>query len=370
LKLPKEDLLLRWFNYHLEKAGHPDKINNFAGDIKDSVKYTVLLNQLDKTKCDKSPLEETDLTKRAQKMLDQSKKLGVESFITTKDVTTGNNKLNILYTAAIFNTCHGLDPPSEQEAYDAAKLLNDDIEGTREERAFRNWINCLGVEDLYVNNLYEDVKDGTVLLKVFEKIHPGCVDWKKVDKTPNNKFKKIVNCNECVDAAKKCGFTIVGIGGTDLHDGNKKLVLAVVWQMMKHHTLSVLGGKTEDDLIKWANDMIGKDNLKIGSFKDKALKNSLYFIHIMAAIEPRAVNWDIIIQDKDDDESLKNNAQYALSIARKLGATIFLVWEDIKEVKNKMLMTFAAGLYDVFLLTSKLKGAKDLVKAEMKEKDV
>jgi len=224
----------------------------------------------------------------------------------------------------------------------------------------------LGIEDLYVNNLYEDVKDGTVLLRVFEKIQPGCVDWKKVDKTPNNKFKKIVNCNECVDAAKKCGFTIVGIGGTDVHDGNKKLILAVVWQMMKHHTLKVLGNKSEDDLIKWANDMIGKDNVKIGSFKDKSLKNSLFFIHMMAAIEPRAVNWDLILQYKEYDDSLKNNAQYAISIARKLGATIFLVWEDIKDVKPKMLMTFVAGLYDVFLLNSKLKGAKDQVKAEMK----
>jgi len=365
LKMPKEDLLLRWFNYHLEKAGHPDKITNFSGDIKDSVKYTVLLNQLDNKKCDKSALEETDTTKRAQKMLDTAKKLGVDSYVTPKDVTTGNNKLNILYTAAIFNTCHGLDPPSEQEAYEAAKLLNDDVEGTREERAFRNWINCLGIEDLYVNNLYEDVKDGTILLRVFEKIHPGCVDWKKVQKTPKNKFEKIVNCNECIDAAKKCGFSIVGIGGTDLHDGNKKLCLAVVWQMMKHHTLKVLGNKTEDDLIKWANDMVNKDP-KIGSFKDKALKNSVFFIHIMAAIESRAINWDLIVQDKEDDESIANNAKYAISIARKLGANIFLVWEDIKDVKPKMLMTFVAGLYDIFLLNSQLKTEKDKIKAELK----
>jgi hypothetical protein len=49
------------------------------------------------------------------------------------------------------------------------------------------------------------------------------------------------------------------------------------------------------------------------------------------------------------------NAKYAISIARKLGASIFLTWEDIKEVKSKMLMTFLAGLYDVFVLESKNK---------------
>ncbi len=337
LKLPKEDLLLRWFNYHLTKAGHPDQITNFSGDIKDSVKYTVLLNQLNKSTCDKSPLDENDLTKRAEKMLNNSKKLGVESYITPKDVNNGNSKLNILFTAAIFNHCHGLDPATEQEAYDAAKLLNDDVEGTREERAFRNWMNCLGIEDLYVNNLYEDVKDGTILLRVFERISPGCVDWKKVDKHPNNKFKKIVNCNECIDAAKKCGFSIVGIGGTDIHDGNKKLVLAVVWQMMKHHTLKVLGNKSEDDLIKWANEMINKEP-KLTSFKDKSLKNSLFFLNLMSAIESRAINWDLIVQDKDDNESLENNAKYAISVARRLGASIFLVWEDIKDVKITIIL--------------------------------
>jgi len=86
----------------------------------------------------------------------------------------------------------------------------------------------------------------------------------------------------------------------------------------------------------------------------------------MSAIESRAINWDLIVQDKEDDESLANNAKYAISIARKLGANIFLVWEDIKDVKPKMLMTFAAGLYDVFLLNSQLKTEKDKIKADLK----
>ena len=41
------------------------------------------------------------------------------------------------------------------------------------------------------------------------------------------------------------------------------------------------------------------------------------------------------------------NAKYALSVARGLGAMIFVVWEDITEVKSKLLLTFLASLYDV-----------------------
>jgi len=31
-------------------------------------------------------------------------------------------------------------------------------------------------------------------------------------------------------------------------------------------------------------------------------------------------------------EEIENNCKYVISAARKLGATIFLVWEDIKDV--------------------------------------
>lgn len=64
LKLSPEDLLLRWFNYHLLNAGYDKKITNFSTDVKDGEKYTILLNQLNGTLCDKSGLEETDLSKR------------------------------------------------------------------------------------------------------------------------------------------------------------------------------------------------------------------------------------------------------------------------------------------------------------------
>ena len=41
------------------------------------------------------------------------------------------------------------------------------------------------------------------------------------------------------------------------------------------------------------------------------------------------------------------NAKYAISIARKLGAVIFLVWDDVVEVNQKMLLIFIASLYDL-----------------------
>ena len=351
LKLSPEQLLLRWFNYHLKQAGYDKPIKNFSGDVKDSEKYTILLNQLNKSLCDKSALNESDLKKRAKKVIDNSKKLGAESYITPDDIVAGNNKLNTLFVASIFNAYPGLDPPTEEEKYDAAKLLDDDVEGAREERAFRMWINSLGLTDesgdiIHINNLYEESRDGILLLRTLDKIKPGCVNWRLVDKKPNNPFKKTTNCNEVIDASKKSNYKIIGIGGGDIRDGNKKYILAIVWQMMRAHSLQVIGNKTEEELVAWGNERVD-DEYKVKSLKDRKLASSLYFIHIMKSIEPRSINWDIVVTDKDDAESRENNAKYAISIARKLGATVFLVWEDIAEVKSKLLLTLLASIYEV-----------------------
>ena len=351
LKLSPEQLLLRWFNYHLKAANYEKKINNFSGDVKDSEKYTILLNQLNKSLCDKSALNEEDKKKRAQKVIDNAKKLGAESYITPEDIVAGNSKLNTLFVASIFNAYPGLEPPTEQEAMEAAKLLDDDIEGAREERAFRMWINSLGLNDdngepIHINNLYEESKDGLVLLRTLEKITPGCVRWKLVDKKPKNPFKIQTNCDEVIEASKKSKYKIVGIGGGDIRTGNKKYILAIVWQMMRQHSLQVIGNKTEEELVAWGNDRVD-EQYKVKSLKDKKLATSLYFIYIMKSIEPRSINWDIVMQDKDDDEAKENNAKYAISIARKLGATVFCVWEDIAEVKSKLLLTLLASIYEV-----------------------
>jgi len=44
LKLSKETLLLRWFNYHLKNANHPRRVTNFDKDLADGENYVILLN--------------------------------------------------------------------------------------------------------------------------------------------------------------------------------------------------------------------------------------------------------------------------------------------------------------------------------------
>ena len=87
-------------------------------------------------------------------------------------------------------------------------------------------------------------------------------------------------------------FSLVGIGGVDVLDGNKKLILAIVWQLMHRHTMNVLtaigGGKKADDatIVAWANATVaraGKEDSTMRSFKDKTLANGLFLMDLLSS---------------------------------------------------------------------------------------
>jgi plastin-1 len=193
MKLAPETILIRWINFHLKKQGQDRRITNLGGDLKDSNALLYVLNSLDSQKCSLEGLKEEDPIKRAEKMINNAESIGVPPLVRPSDITSGNVKLNTVFVAELFNTKHGLEELTEEEIAKIG-ILNDDIEGSRDERAFRFWINSLNIDDLYINNLYEECRDGLVLLKVIHKLDNTVVNWKIVDKNPNNKFKAGINC--------------------------------------------------------------------------------------------------------------------------------------------------------------------------------
>ena len=94
-------------------------------------------------------------------------------------------------------------------------------------------------------DLFEDVKaDGIMLLNVLERLTGGgAVDWRRVSKPPLKlPFKKIENLNYALELAQRPPLkaVIVGISGKDVLDGNKKLTLALIWQLMRFDFLRTI----------------------------------------------------------------------------------------------------------------------------------
>nr|POE93391.1 fimbrin [Quercus suber] len=373
LRLPPEQILLRWFNYHLKNAKWPRKVQNFSKDVQDGENYTVLLNQLAPSICSRGPLQTSDLHQRAEQVLQNADALDppCRKFLTPTSLVAGNPKLNLAFVANLFNNHPGLDPITEEEK---AEIEDFDAEGEREARVFTLWLNSLDVKPAVVS-FFDDLKDGTVLLQAYDKVIPGSVNWRHANKPPANavtpvsqdpdeqyltiksgmsRFKAMENTNYAVEIGKQNRFSLVGIQGADITDGQRTLTLGMVWQLMRRditNTLTSLAqrlGKreiTDSDMVQWANGQAAKGGNKsqIRSFKDSSLATAIPLLDVLSGMKSSYVDYDLVAAGRTDDEKYAN-AKLAISIARKMGATIWLVPEDITALRSRLIVTFIGSL--------------------------
>lgn len=362
MNLSPDELLLRWMNYHLAnsktyQAIGGKEVTNFSGDIKDSRAYACLLEQIQPRDEEtneytlipaigSSDVNVSDDMQRAENVLKSADRMNCREFVTATDIVKGNSKLNMAFVANLFNTYPALNYDQENEL----------VEETREVKTFRNWMNSLGVSPR-VNKFGRDLQDGMVLLQLQDKVKEGCVDWNKVNKPPYKiaaNMRKIENCQTAIKISlNKLGHKIVSIDGNDIYNANEKLTLAVVWQIMRSYTLNILercsyDGKAASDpeIVDWVNKTLeeGGKSTRIKNFKDKSISNSEVVLDLIDCIVPDTVNYELIITGELTEEDKRQNAKLALSLARKIGARVYALPEDLVEVNPKMVLTVFACL--------------------------
>lgn len=364
--LSSESLLLRWMNHHLKKTGYKKPISNFSTDVKDGEAYCYLLHQLAPEKCDLSPLE-VEGDERALRFKSQAEKLGCWQYLQGNNSLEGSANLNVAFVASVFKTRNGL-VLDEAKLYRAG-LLEGSEEITHEMKALSSWITSLGV-DYQGGSLIQAVKDGAVLLHILEKLRPGCI---QKDRTPNKSplkahFLKLERCIQAVQIGKEMNLSTVGIAGEDLAAGNKTLILGFLWQLMRYHMLQLLKNLqqnheiSEAGILKWANEKVqavGKVS-KMGSFKDKSLSNGIFFLDLLGAVDSRVVDFSLVTKGLSGEEK-KKNAHYIISVARKLGCSIFLAADDIIEVRPRMVMMLTASIMQYDLLPKRGENTNETV---------
>lgn len=405
-----EELLMRWINYQLILAKTPEKstVTNFTTDLRDLVAFAHIVDRIAEEK--DMDLKESkhqlakeakgqDTTQFAKRLLEVAEQLGVPPYMDNVQLSANSERMNLLFAAFMIQCEDGIkkDAPPSQSDSTAAKLgevvrrmssssadgpratsgsvssdMHDVTGDLREEKAFRMWINSAGVPGVYVNNLATGCRDGLVLLRMLEYIEPRSVNWKKVEMYPNNKFKAVANCNYVIAVAKKeLHLSLVGIGGSDIYDGNEKLILALVWQMMRYHTIKQLQTKNmqrsqdggddnvehdaavnDETIIKWANVTVssrlhGQNPVPtIKSFRDPNLATGTFLMNLVHGMNDKIVNWDLVMGGGTASERMLN-AGYVISLARKLGAEVFLSAKDIVDVRDKMVLLFVGSLMAV-----------------------
>ncbi|KAJ3448392.1 fimbrin-2 [Anaeramoeba flamelloides] len=349
-----EDLLLRWVNSLIANSGYQkEKKNltcqNFDKDLKDGLILGIILNQIDNQKCPlDSILESQEIETRADYLVSNAKNLGINYFICSESLIKSDPKLNLAFLSYLFDKKNGIT--TQKKIYNDSKIPDF---GTREERSFRLWINSLGVKPK-VYNLYEDLKDGNILAQVIEKVAPpNTVNWKKIKINCINMYEKILNCNYIVDLGKQLNLKLRTTGGRDIYDAKKVMVLGYVWQLMRYHVMAILkklnvlkGLKIDDSsMVTWANTQVknAKKSSKIRNFRDRKLRTGVFLIDLIYSINKKAVNYNFVTSGNNEEQQM-NNARLIISLTRKLGGSIFLLPEDIAEVKDKMILTLVGEI--------------------------
>ncbi|CAH8538538.1 unnamed protein product [Schistosoma mattheei] len=306
--LKPEELLMRWVNYHLHRAGCDRRITNFNSDLADSVVYAHLMEQIvpiDK-RCKlmsaSEILSSTSRQERAMNVLNNNETLGTPFTLSPEDIYLAGEKnndnrdrLNLAFLATLFNMYPGLD--------------------TRR-------------DDLY---------NGLVLLQLFEKIKPGSVDWSLVDQDFDPKrrlFQETGNCNLVIDSAQSMNIRFVNVSGKDIQKRDRKLVLGVCFTLMQAYIFKLLHEVTpggidiphdDRDILTWVNGQMNEAKAK----------------PIHKHIKPNSTNKEIWLGNNVDDASIR---QYAISCCHKAGARVFTLPEHLEELNGKMILTLFASL--------------------------
>jgi plastin-1 len=132
-----------------------------------------------------------------------------------------------------------------------------------------------------------------------------------------------------------------------------------VWQLMRKNitvTLSSLAQKlgkreiTDSEMVRWANDMSQKGgrNSAIRSLKDPSIGSGIFLLDVLNGMKSSYVDYDLVTAGQTDEDAYLN-AKLSISIARKLGATIWLVPEDICQVRSRLITTFIGKHFLRFL---------------------
>ena len=171
-----------------------------------------------------------------------------------------------------------------------------------------------------------------------------------------HRYRCIENSMLAISIGKAMDFVLLGVGPMDFYNGNRKMILAFWWQLMRYHTLklvSSLGADgfevSEGDILDWANERVddaGYADLRLRSFKvwtphaaqapyhdgwhrrrcrcfansansctwvnggaqDSSVKTSHFLLRLLHSVRP-IVNWSVVTPGNSEDERAKN-AQY------------------------------------------------------------
>ena len=324
-----------------------------------------------------------------------------DTIISADDISSHNPLLQQLLLMDIFKANNKIEPLNTAEKKRMNQLIHIP---TKEEKIIISWINAFfGETKLYIPNIQYSVSDGVIILKLLDKIKPGCVNWKSVRSSDDirHKFDKLTNCKIIMDICQdNFQFNLNGMNSTDITDGNLKYLTNFLWQIMQYEATRFISeiqfdGKLVSDkvILQWTNNriknykkfLLNKDKniisknkklklIIIKSFKDVALNDSILFLNLLSSINKKWINYKLINSiptnksNNSSGSSVKQNidqyqkqrllnAQYLITIIRKLKCKVFIKPNDICCCNEKAILCI---IINIMIIAAKNSGNDQL----------
>ncbi|TPX18541.1 uncharacterized protein E0L32_011579 [Thyridium curvatum] len=253
---------------------------------------------------------------------------------------------------------------------------------TVQQKTFTKWLNTkIQERNLEVTDLVKDLSDGVSIDPEFgaakkaktktDRFFFGkvilihlleCLSSESLGRyaaKPKLRVQRFENANLALDFVKSRGIQMTNIGAEDVVDGNRKIILGLIWTLILRFTISDIneeGMTAKEGLLLWCQRKTAcYDEVDVRDFS-ASWNDGLAFCALLDIHRPDLIDYDAL--DKSDH---RGNMQMAFDIAHKeIGIPKLLDVEDVCDVAKpdeRSLMTYIAYWFHAFSQMEKVENA-------------
>jgi hypothetical protein len=229
---------------------------------------------------------------------------------------------------------------------------------TVQQKTFTKWLNTkIEARGLEVTDLVKDLSDGVMLIHLLESLSNESLG--RYAAKPKLRVQRFENANLALDFIKSRGIQMTNIGAEDVVDGNRKIILGLIWTLILRFTINDIneeGMTAKEGLLLWCQRKTAcYDEVDVRDFS-ASWNDGLAFCALLDIHRP-----DLIDYDSLDTSDHRGNMQMAFDIAHKeIGIPKLLDVEDVCDVAKpdeRSLMTYIAYWFHAFSQMEKVENA-------------
>ncbi|KAH8598182.1 calponin homology domain-containing protein [Bisporella sp. PMI_857] len=274
-----------------------------------------------------------------------------------RDNTRGKRSFQQRQRSSIANSDSGEEKPNEQVLTKMAYAEQQQWI-TVQQKTFTKWLNTkIEPRQLVVKDLVKDLSDGVILIHLLECLSDESLG--RYAAKPKLRVQRFENANLSLDYIKSRGIQMTNIGAEDVVDGNRKIILGLIWTLILRFTISDIneeGMTAKEGLLLWCQRKTAcYEEVDVRNFTD-SWNDGLAFCALLDIHRPDLIDYDAL--DKKDH---RGNMQLAFDIASKeIGIPALLDVEDVCDVAKpdeRSLMTYIAYWFHAFSQMEKVENA-------------